>query len=323
MKTYLDFEKPIYDLEQKISELKQFSRTEKQDLSEEIKRLTKKSERMLKEIYSGLNDWQKIQLSRHPERPYALDYIQYLCRDFTELHGDRNFADDKAIVGGLATFDGRGVIVVGQQKGRTTKEKIYRNFGMTRPEGNRKALRLMSLAERLRLPILTFVDTPGAYPGIGAEERGQAEAIAKNIMVMSRLQVPIVVSVIGEGGSGGALALGVGDRVLMLEYAIYSVISPESCAAILWRDAGKAEQAAKALKITAEQVHKLNVVDEIIREPQGGAHRSFKETAENLKQEIKQAIDELCKLDQATLLQRRYERYRKLGEFRDNVTRIR
>ena len=283
MKNYLEFEKPIYDLEQKISELKEFSKSENQDLTDEIKKLRQKSKRMAKDIYSKLNVWQKVQLSRHPERPYALDYIQYLCRDFQELHGDRNFSDDKAIVGGLATFDGKGVMVIGHQKGRTTKEKIFRNFGMTQPEGNRKALRLMSLAERMRLPILTFVDTPGAYPGIGAEERGQAEAIAKNIMVMNRLRVPIIVTVIGEGGSGGALALGVGDRVIMLEFAIYSVISPESCAAILWRDATRGELAAKALKVTSKDMADLGVVDGVVKEPGGGAHRSFKETAENLK----------------------------------------
>lgn len=315
MRNYLEFEKPIYELEQKISELQQFSETAKQDFGEEIKKLTQKSERMLKEIYSKLTDWQKTQLSRHPERPYAMDYIQYMCRDFTELHGDRNFSDDKAIVGGLATLEGRGIMVVGHQKGRTTKEKVYRNFGMTMPEGNRKALRLMSLAERMRLPIITFVDTPGAYPGIGAEERGQAEAIAKNILVMSRLKVPIIVCIIGEGGSGGALALGVGDKVLMLEYACYSVISPESCAAILWRDAGKAELAAKALKLTADEVYKFKVIDSVIREPRGGAHRSFRDTAENLKVAVKQALDELCRLDSEDLLNQRYDRFRNLGSF--------
>lgn len=315
MKTYLEFEKPIYELEQKISELQQFSESEKQDLSDEIKKLNQKSDKLQKEIYSKLSDWQKTQLSRHPERPYTMDYIQYICRDFTELHGDRNFSDDKAIVGGLATLEGRGVMVVGHQKGRTTKEKVYRNFGMTMPEGNRKALRLMSLAERMRLPIITFVDTPGAYPGIGAEERGQAEAIAKNILVMSRLKVPIIVCIIGEGGSGGALALGVGDYVLMLEYATYSVISPESCAAILWRDSSKAELAAKALKLTADEVHKFDVVDEVIREPRGGAHRSFRDSAENLKVAIKASLDKLYPLSIEDLLEKRYLRFRALGVF--------
>jgi acetyl-CoA carboxylase carboxyl transferase subunit alpha len=317
MKNFLEFEKPIYELERKISELKQFSETEKQDLTDEIDKLRKKAERLQKEIYSKLSDWQKTQLSRHPERPYALDYIHYICRDFIELHGDRNFSDDKAVIGGLATLEGRGVLVVGHQKGRTTKEKVYRNFGMTMPEGNRKALRLMSLAERMCLPIITFVDTPGAYPGIGAEERGQAEAIAKNILVMSRLKVPIIVCIIGEGGSGGALALGVGDRVLMLQFACYSVISPESCAAILWRDAGQAELEAKALQLTAEGVAKLKVVDQVIAEPGGGAHRDFQGAAENLKTAIRQALDELCKLDPEILLEQRYQRFRQLGVFFD------
>ena len=319
MKNYLEFEKPIYELEQKISELQQFSSNEKVDFSDEIAKLTRKSEKLLRDVYSNLSDWQKTQLSRHPDRPYALDYIQYLCREFTELHGDRNYADDKAVVGGIATFEGQGVLVIGHQKGRTTKEKVYRNFGMTRPEGNRKGLRLMSLAERLKLPIITFIDTPGAYPGIGAEERGQAEAIAKNIMVMSRLKVPIIVCIIGEGGSGGALAFGVGDHVLMLENAIYSVISPESCAAILWRDAKYAEHAAKALKLTAPDLFKLKVVDQLVKEPNGGAHRSFKQTAANLKKAIKAVLPGYCKMDGDELLEHRYQRFRQLGAFRETV----
>jgi len=312
---YLEFEKPIVELERKISELREFSRDEKLDIKNEIKRLEAKKEKIIADIFSKLTPWQRTQLSRHADRPYTYDYFDAVLEDFTELHGDRNFADDPAIVGGLARFNGRPVMAIGHQKGRTTKEKIRRNFGMPRPEGYRKALRLMSMAERFKLPILTFIDTPGAYPGVGAEERGQAEAIAKNIMVMSVLKTPIISIVIGEGGSGGALAVGVADRILMMEYSIYSVISPESCAAILWRDSTKAELAARALRLTAPEIRKLGVADELIDEPQGGAHRNFAVAADNLRRVLTRHLEELQKLSPEDLIQKRYEKYRKIGVF--------
>jgi len=314
-KTYLDFEKPIAELERKIAELRTFSNDEKVDIHEELKKLEKKKERLLQDTYSKLTAWQRTQLSRHAERPYAMDYITALFQDFIELHGDRNFADDPAIIGGMARFEGTSIMVVAEQKGRSTKEKIRRNFGMPRPEGYRKALRLMSMAERFHLPIITFIDTPGAYPGVGAEERGQAEAIAKNILVMSRLKVPIISIVIGEGGSGGALAIGVADRILMLENSTYSVISPESCAAILWRDSAKGELAAKALRLTAPEILDLGIADEIVREPNGGAHRSFESTLAQVKKVLQKHLKELMSFEADQLYENRYQKYRKIGVF--------
>lgn len=315
MKLFLEFEKPIVELERKISELREFSKEKGVDLTDEISKLERKSEKLIKEIFTHLTPWQRTQLSRHMERPYTLDYIHALFEGFTELHGDRNFADDSAIVGGIARFKNQPVMLVGHQKGRSTKEKIRRNFGMPRPEGYRKALRLMSMAERFRLPIITLIDTPGAYPGIGAEERGQAEAIAKNILVMSVLKVPIISIVIGEGGSGGALAIGVANRILMLEYSIYSVISPESCAAILWRDSSKAELAAKSLRLTGPEIQKLGIADELIPEPKGGAHRNFDSTIEKLKKALDRHLTELNGLSAEELMQQRHDKYRKIGTF--------
>jgi len=315
MKFYLDFEKPIVELERKIAELSDFSKEEDLDIQEEIRRLEGKKEKMIKDIFSKLTPWQRTLLSRHSERPYTLEYFNSLFDDFMELHGDRNFSDDPAIVGGVARFQGQSIIVIGHQKGRSTKEKIRRNFGMPKPEGYRKALRLMSMAERFQLPIVCFIDTPGAYPGVGAEERGQAEAIAKNILVMSHLKTPIISIVIGEGGSGGALAIGVADRILMMEYSIYSVISPESCAAILWRDSTKGELAAKALRLTAPDIRKFGIADEIIKEPMGGAHRGFEETVDELRRVLKKHLDELTSMSKEELVQKRYEKFRKIGIF--------
>jgi acetyl-CoA carboxylase carboxyl transferase subunit alpha len=308
----LDFERPIVELERKIDELKKLDSRE-HDLQGAIDKLEKKARKLQEEIFADLTAWQKVQLSRHPARPYTLDYAARLFDEFVELHGDRAFADDESIVAGLARFEGRSVLVVGHQKGRSTKENLRRNFGMSRPEGYRKALRLMELAERFKRPILTFIDTPGAYPGIGAEERGQAEAIAKNLEVMSRLRVPIVATVLGEGGSGGALAIGVADRILMMEYAIYSVISPEPCSSILWRDPSHAAEAADALKLTATDIHRLGVADEVVPEPPGGAHRDFDAAAAQLRPVLAKHLAALEGLAPETLLEGRYQKYRALG----------
>lgn len=314
---WLDFEKPVVELESKIKELREFAASSNLEVGEELGRLEKKAEKMRRDIYSNLTRWQRVQLARHPRRPYSLDYIGFICDDFLELHGDRAFADDPAIVTGFARIDGKPLLVVGQQKGRNTKENIHRNFGMPHPEGYRKALRLFKLAERYNVPVLTLIDTPGAYPGIGAEERGQSEAIARNLREMAALAVPIVTVVIGEGGSGGALALAVGDRVYMLENAIYSVISPEGCAGILWRDKAKAPEAAEMMKVTARDVLQMNVIDGLIDEPLGGAHRDPEQTARAVKATVVRALDELQRLDPATLRRQRLEKYLAMGVFED------
>ncbi|KAF0216561.1 MAG: acetyl-CoA carboxylase carboxyl transferase subunit [Geobacteraceae bacterium] len=311
---YLEFEKPLAELERKIQELLDFS-TDTVDLKTEVAKLEKKADKMREEIFSGLTRWQTAQVARHINRPFTMDYINLIFTEFVELHGDRNFGDDHAIVGGLARLDGEPVMVIGHQKGRDTKEKVYRNFGMPNPEGYRKALRLMEMAERFKLPLVTFVDTPGAFPGIGAEERGQAEAIARNLREMSRLTVPIIVVVTGEGGSGGALGIAVGDRVLMLEHSIYAVISPEGCAAILWSDGTKGEQAAEALKLTARDIKELDVIDEIIKEPPGGAHRDHKTVAENLHVALSRSLQELKKIPAEQLVEERYQKFRKMSRF--------
>lgn len=310
---YLEFEKPIADLEKKIEELTLFTSNGNIDLEEEILKLQKKSDQLLAEIYSRLSPWQKVQISRHLNRPYTLDYIEAMLTDFTEMHGDRGFADDPAIVCGMAKLDGMPVVIIGHQKGRTLKERVYRNFGQPNPEGYRKALRLMRFAEKFKKPIITFIDTQGAYPGIGAEERGQGESIARNLYVMSQLKVPIVAVVIGEGGSGGALALGVADRVLMLEHATYSVISPEGCAAILWNNGSKASEAAELLKITAQDLFHMNVIDEVVEEPIGGAHRDARRAAELLKEAITRNLSEIKNTSSDDLVKLRYEKFRKLG----------
>jgi acetyl-CoA carboxylase carboxyl transferase subunit alpha len=312
---YLDFEKPIADLEKKIEELTLFTSSGNIDLEEEILKLHKKADQLRAEIYSRLTPWQKAQISRHPNRPYTLDYIEAMLTDFTEMHGDRGFADDPAIVCGMARLDGMPVVVIGHQKGRTTKEKISRNFGMPNPEGYRKALRVMQFAEKFKKPLITFIDTPGAYPGIGAEERGQGESIARNLYVMSGLKIPIVTTVIGEGGSGGALALGVADRVLMFEHATYSVISPEGCAAILWNNGSKAYEAAELLKITAQDLFQMKVIDEMVEEPIGGAHRDPRRAAELLKEAVTRNLSEIKSVPPAKLVGLRYEKFRNLGMF--------
>jgi acetyl-CoA carboxylase carboxyl transferase subunit alpha len=311
----LDFERPLIELEKKIDELKTLSSSGSVDFTSEISKLEKKARKLQTEIFSDLSRWQVVQLSRHGSRPYFLDYVQHLFTDFFELAGDRHFGEDPSIVGGFARFAGQVVLLLGHQKGRNTKENMARNFGMPRPEGYRKARRLMELAERFEKPILTFVDTPGAYPGIGAEERGQAEAIAVNLEVMSRLKVPIISTVIGEGGSGGALAIGVGNRVLMLENSIYSVISPEACSSILYRDSSKAEKAADALKLTARDLEAMKIVDEIIPEPPGGAHRDHAKAAENVAKVLRKHLTELAELSADELIQDRYQRFRALGVF--------
>ena len=306
---YLDFELPIAELEAKIESLKAVAEQDnKINLDDEIKRLEKKAQELTKKPFANLDAWQTSKMARHPNRPYTLDYIEHIFTEFDELAGDRAFADDKAIVGGIARLDGRPVMVIGHQKGRSTKEKVMRNFGMPAPEGYRKALRLMEMAERFNLPIITFIDTPGAYPGIGAEERGQAEAIARNLREMSQLKVPVICTVIGEGGSGGALAIGVGDKVNMLQYSTYSVISPEGCASILWKSAEKASTAAEVMGLTAQRLKELKLIDEIVTEPLGGAHRDYAEMAENLKQRILTDLHELDNLDKEALLHRRYQR---------------
>jgi acetyl-CoA carboxylase carboxyl transferase subunit alpha len=309
----LEFERPIVDLEETIEGLRDLAERGGIDVDAQVVQLEAKASALRKEIFAELSPYQRTQISRHQQRPYTLDYLEEIFTDFQEFHGDRNFMDDQAIVGGPARFGGRSVMVIGHQKGRATKENVLRNFGMPRPEGYRKALRLMSMAERFNMPILTLIDTPGAYPGIGAEERGQAEAIAKNILVMSRLKVPIISIVIGEGGSGGALAIAVANRVLMLENAIYSVISPEACASILWRDSTKGPVASEALKYTAPDCLRLKVVDEIIPEPLGGAHRGREAIMESVRSTLERHLAELCELSPDALRQDRYDRFRSLG----------
>ena len=312
---FLDFEQPIAELEAKIEELRYVGSDTEINIGEEISRLESKSRDLTESIFSHLKSAQIAQLARHPQRPYFLDYVDLIFTDFEELHGDRAFADDPAIVGGTARLDGRPVMILGQQKGRDTKEKVRRNFGMPRPEGYRKAKRLMEMAERFKLPILTFIDTPGAYPGVGAEERGQSEAIARNLFVMSELKTPIVCTVIGEGGSGGALAIGVGDRLLMLQYSTYSVISPEGCASILWKSAEKAPEAAEAMGLTAPRLQELGLVDQIVSEPLGGAHRDPDSMAQRLKQALLDSLDVLDAVPLDKLLDQRYQRLMQYGNF--------
>ncbi len=312
---FLEFEQPIAELEAKIEELRLVGDDAEINIQEEIARLESKSRSLTESIFSNLKPWQIAQLARHPLRPYMLDYIQLLFEDFEEMHGDRAFADDHAIVGGVARLEGRPVMVIGHQKGRDTKEKIHRNFGMPRPEGYRKAQRLMETAERFKLPLLTFIDTPGAYPGVGAEERGQSEAIARNLMVMAGLKIPIICTVMGEGGSGGALAIGVGDRVLMLEYSTYSVISPEGCASILWKSAEKADLAAEAMGITSNRLKELGLIDAIVPEPLGGAHRDTDAMGRNLKQALLEGLDHLTQMPEDKLLEERYQRLMQYGKF--------
>ena len=319
--TFLDFEQPIAELEQRIEELRFVQDDSAVDISEEIGRLTKKSQSLTKEIYGKLNPWQVAQVARHAQRPYTLDYIGMLFTHFEELHGDRAFADDASIVGGLARFNGEACMVIGHQKGRDTKEKILRNFGMPKPEGYRKALRLMQLAEKFRLPVFTFVDTPGAYPGIDAEERGQSEAIGRNLYVMASLKTPIIVTVIGEGGSGGALAIAVGDIVLMLQYATYSVISPEGCASILWRSAERAPDAAEALGITAGRLKTLGLIDKIVSEPLGGAHRDPQATGQTLKKALTEALKQVQGKKPKELVEERLERLMGHGKYKEVVER--
>jgi len=310
---YLEFEKPLQDLDEQIAKLKELKLQGNVDISSEIRDLEEKALSLSQSISKGLNAYQKVQISRHPDRPNFLGYVKLIFDDFMELHGDRNFRDDPSIVGGLSQFNGQSVMLIGHQKGQNTQENMLRNFGMPRPEGYRKALRLMNLAERLRIPVLTFVDTPGAYPGLDAEERGQAEAIAKNIMVMSGLKVPILTTILGEGGSGGALAIAVCDRLMMMEYSTYSVISPEGCAAITWKDGKFAEQAAEALRLTASQVLDLGVADLLVPEAAGGAHRDRGFSAQNLKEAIEKNLPELMAKDVDQLLDERYEKFRRMG----------
>ena len=313
---YLSFEESIAELEKKICELQNISDSDNGiKLSSEIKDLKKKHGATLKETYQNLTPWQRVQVARHPQRPYMLDYVEMLFDDFLEISGDRLFGDDKAIVSGLARFGSRKVAVIGHQKGRGTKENVYRHFGSAHPEGYRKALRVMKLAEKFKMPVITFIDTPGAYPGIKAEERGQAHAIAFNLREMAALEVPIISIIIGEGGSGGALGIGVGDRLLMLENAYYSVISPEGCAAILWKDGTRAPDAAEALKMTAAQLLELKLIDDIVKEPLGGAHRNLQKTAKNLKDKLEKHLKALTCLSKKKLVEQRYEKYRKIGEF--------
>jgi acetyl-CoA carboxylase carboxyl transferase subunit alpha len=318
---FLEFEQPIAELDSKIEELRYVQNESAVDISDEIERLGNKSLQLTKEIYSSLSPWQVTQIARHPQRPYTLDYVAEIFTDFQEMHGDRAFADDQSIVGGLARFNGQACMVLGHQKGRDTKERGLRNFGMARPEGYRKALRLMKLAEKFSLPVFTFVDTPGAYPGIGAEERGQSEAIGRNIFEMAQLEVPIITTIIGEGGSGGALAISVADQVLMLQYAVYSVISPEGCASILWKTAERASDAADALGITAHRLKALGVIDKIVNEPVGGAHRDPRQMAVTLKRALNDALRQVLDLKPAALLQRRYDRLQSYGRFTDTKER--
>ena len=314
--SFLDFEQPIAELEAKIDELRFVATDEEVNVGEEIARLRAKSRALTTSIFANLTPWQVAQLARHPQRPYTLDYAAAICDEFHELHGDRMYADDHAIVGGLARLDGRPVMLIGHQKGRDTKERVRRNYGMPKPEGYRKALRLMKLAERFRIPLVTLIDTPGAYPGVGSEERNQSEAIARNLFEMATLRVPVISAVIGEGGSGGALAIGVCDRLIMLQYSVYSVISPEGCASILWKSADKKELAAEAMGITAERLGKFGLVDEIVREPLGGAHRDPQAMADDLRAAILRHLGEVEQLPEEQLLVRRYERLRAQGVFR-------
>lgn len=313
--TILEFEKPIFELEAKIEELKSFGTKKQITLGPEIKKLEDKLEKMKTQIYDNLTAWQRILLARHPDRPYTLDYIRMVATDFIEIHGDRQFAEDKALLAGFAKIEGISVVVIGHQKGRDTKENLKRNFGCAHPEGYRKAMRAMKLAEKFSLPVVTLIDTPGAYPGVGAEERGQAQAIASNLKDMAALKTPIVTVIIGEGGSGGAIGIGVADRVLILQHAYYSVISPEGCASILWRSSSKAPEAAEALKITGEYLLKFGVVDEIIPEPLGGAHRDHEKVAESLKKSLLKHLRELIKIPTDELLENRYQKFRTIGEF--------
>ncbi|NIC40057.1 acetyl-CoA carboxylase carboxyltransferase subunit alpha [Aquabacterium sp. A08] len=316
-KNFLDFEQPIAELETKIEELRYVQSESAVDISDEIDQLSKKSQQLTKDIYSNLTPWQVTKIARHADRPYTLDYVHEIFTHFVELHGDRHFSDDLSIVGGLARFNGQPCMVLGQQKGRDTKERTLRNFGMTRPEGYRKALRLMKLAEKFKLPVFTFVDTPGAYPGIDAEERGQSEAIGRNIFEMAQLEVPIISTIIGEGGSGGALAISVADQVLMLQYSVYSVISPEGCASILWKTSDRASDAAEALGITAHRLKALGLVDKIVNEPVGGAHRDHKQMAAHLKRALNDAYRQVADLKVKELIERRHERLNGYGRFTD------
>ena len=316
-KMFLDFEQPIAELESKIDELRYVQSESAVDISQEIEQLSKKSQLLTKDIYSSLSAWQITKIARHPERPYTLDYVGELFTDFVEMHGDRHFADDLSIVGGLARFNGHSCMVLGHQKGRDTKERAARNFGMSRPEGYRKALRLMKTAEKFKIPVFTFVDTPGAYPGIDAEERGQSEAIGRNIFEMSQLEVPIITTIIGEGGSGGALAISVADQVLMMQYSVYSVISPEGCASILWKTAERIEDAAEALGLTAHRLKALGLIDKIVNEPVGGAHRDSKLMASQLKRGLNDAWRQVADLKTKELLDRRYDRLQSYGRYTD------
>jgi len=315
---FLEFEQPIADLEAKIEELRSVQDGSDVDISTEIERLEKKSRTLLKDIYEKLTPWQISQVGRHPQRPYTLDYIEHLFTNFEELHGDRSFSDDPAIIGGLARFNGQTVMVIGHQKGRDTKEKIYRNFGMPKPEGYRKALRFMHLAEKFSIPLITFIDTPGAYPGIGAEERGQSEAIGRNLFVLSELKVPVICTIIGEGGSGGALAVAVGDVVNMLQYSTYSVISPEGCASILWKSADKAEEAAKIMGITAARLKTIGLIDQIIDEPLGGAHRDYLLTMELVRNSLQGSLEQLQGITSKELLEKRFKRLMEYGKFKES-----
>jgi acetyl-CoA carboxylase carboxyl transferase subunit alpha len=315
--TFLDFEQPIAELEGKIEQLRFVQDDSAVDISEEISRLETKSQGLTKDIYAKLSPWQIAQVARHPQRPYTLDYVEHIFTDFEELHGDRAFADDHAVVGGMARFNGQSCVVIGHQKGRDTKEKIYRNFGMPRPEGYRKALRLMKLAERFSMPIFTFVDTPGAYPGIDAEERGQSEAIGRNLYEMAQLKVPMVTTIIGEGGSGGALAIAVGDALIMLQYSTYSVISPEGCASILWKSAEKAAEAADTMGITAARLKALGLVDRVVTEPLGGAHRDHRAMAMALKRALQDSLKQVGGLQPEELIERRFERLMGYGRFKE------
>jgi acetyl-CoA carboxylase carboxyl transferase subunit alpha len=315
--TFLDFEQPIADLESKIEELRFVQDDSAVDISEEISRLEVKRQALTKDIYAKLTPWQIAQVARHPQRPYTFDYVEHMFTDFEELHGDRAFADDKAIVGGLARFNGQSCMVIGHQKGRDTKEKILRNFGMPRPEGYRKALRMMKLAEKFGIPVFTFVDTPGAYPGIDAEERGQSEAIGHNLYAMAELKVPIVTTVIGEGGSGGALAIAVADQVQMLQFSTYSVISPEGCASILWKSADKAFEAAEIMGITASRLKSFGLIDKVVNEPVGGAHRDHRAMAVSLKRTLQDALKQLTDLSALELTERRYDRLQAYGKFKE------
>lgn len=315
--TFLDFEQPVSDLENKIEQLRFAQDDSAVDISTEISQLQKKSQTLTRDLYAKLTPWQISQVSRHPQRPYTLDYIEHLFTDFEELHGDRSYADDTAIVGGLARFNGQSVMVIGHQKGRDTKERQFRNFGMPRPEGYRKAMRLMRLAEKFGIPIMTFVDTPGAYPGVGAEERGQSEAIGKNLYVMAELRVPLICTIIGEGGSGGALAIAVGDTMLMLQYATYSVISPEGCASILWKSAEKAPDAAETLGITATRLKALGIVDKIISEPLGGAHRDYPLMMQTLKKALQESLKHVQGQSMDEMLQARFARLMSYGKFKE------